>query len=553
MKNKFKAGKTSVIVHVFIQNSSVTTGAGLTGLVFNSAGLKGYYMRAGASASVAITLATIATLGTFATGGFKEVDATNLPGVYELHVPNAAFAAGAERVVVVLSGATNMVPCALEIELDAIDYQDATRLGLTALPNANAGSNGGLPTGDASGRVTLIPSQSPSVSNGTAQAGAASTITLKSGDSATDSIYVGSLVTITSGTGANQSRVITGYVGSTKVATVDRPWQTNPDNTSVYSIFGEDTAAVDSNLKVQLTSGEHTSVASDVQTGLTAQGYTAARAPYLDYLNDMVVRTNTAQAGAGSTVTLDAGASATTDFYKGSLIAIISGTGSGQSRVCSAYNASTKVATVGRAWAINPDNTSIFIVFASAHPLLNSNLSVTLGGYDTGQDPATLVLATPSHKIAVDASGDVILTTGEHTQIVLDVEAGLTAQGYTATRAGYLDTLNGLVGAIWAAAVSSFITVGSIGQDIVNSFTTLLTGVNVTTNNDKTGYSLNLAQAISKTFTAETLGEALYGSRTQAFGKWVVSGTTLTLYAADGTTPIHTFTLDSAISPTQRV
>jgi hypothetical protein len=36
--------------------------------------------------------------------------------------------------------------------------------------------------------------------------------------------------------------------------------------------------------------------------------------------------------------------------------------------------------------------------------------------------------------------------------IAADIQTGLTAQGYTTTRAGYLDTLNGIVAAIWAAA-----------------------------------------------------------------------------------------------------
>lgn len=36
---------------------------------------------------------------------------------------------------------------------------DGTRLGLTALPNATAGANGGLPTGNASGQVSLNLSQ----------------------------------------------------------------------------------------------------------------------------------------------------------------------------------------------------------------------------------------------------------------------------------------------------------------------------------------------------------------------------------------------------------
>jgi hypothetical protein len=73
-------------------------------------------------------------------------------------------------------------------------------------------------------------------SDGTAQAGAASTITLASAASSTNSIYNDRTIRITGGTGIGQSRVITGYVGSTRVATVHASWTTNPDNTSTYSI-----------------------------------------------------------------------------------------------------------------------------------------------------------------------------------------------------------------------------------------------------------------------------------------------------------------------------
>ncbi len=70
-----------------------------------------------------------------------------------------------------------------------------------------------------------------------AQAGASTTITLDSGASATDSLYNDAILCIYSGTGAGQSRLITGYVGSTKVATVDHAWTTTPDNSSIYAIF----------------------------------------------------------------------------------------------------------------------------------------------------------------------------------------------------------------------------------------------------------------------------------------------------------------------------
>ena len=77
---------------------------------------------------------------------------------------------------------------------------------------------------------------------GTAQDGGASTITLAG--TATigrvyenEDYYNGAEITIESGIGAGQIRVITDYVGSTKVATVGVAWDTEPDSTSVYSIM----------------------------------------------------------------------------------------------------------------------------------------------------------------------------------------------------------------------------------------------------------------------------------------------------------------------------
>jgi hypothetical protein len=71
---------------------------------------------------------------------------------------------------------------------------------------------------------------------GTAQAGGATTITLDASASATDDIYNYDLIVITAGTGAGQSRYITDYDGTTKVATV-ASWQTNPSSDSVFVIL----------------------------------------------------------------------------------------------------------------------------------------------------------------------------------------------------------------------------------------------------------------------------------------------------------------------------
>jgi hypothetical protein len=71
---------------------------------------------------------------------------------------------------------------------------------------------------------------------GTAQAGAASTITLQSDEPTTADLYKGRAIEIVDGTGAGQGRFITGY-STGRVATVNTPWVINPDNTSKYSIF----------------------------------------------------------------------------------------------------------------------------------------------------------------------------------------------------------------------------------------------------------------------------------------------------------------------------
>lgn len=71
---------------------------------------------------------------------------------------------------------------------------------------------------------------------GTAQAGASTTITLAAGASGTNDAYLNWSIAISSGTGAGQQRLITAYNGTSKVATVDRAWDTTPDNTSVYAL-----------------------------------------------------------------------------------------------------------------------------------------------------------------------------------------------------------------------------------------------------------------------------------------------------------------------------
>ncbi len=72
--------------------------------------------------------------------------------------------------------------------------------------------------------------------------------------------------------------------------------------------------------------------------------------------------TDTAQAGNASTITLAAGASATTDIYKGAWIFLAGGTGAGQGRKGTAYNGTTKVLTITPDWAVNPSSDSVYVI-----------------------------------------------------------------------------------------------------------------------------------------------------------------------------------------------
>lgn len=94
MNDRFVGLNAEVLHHIYIENSS--TGAGRTGLVYNTAGLVGG-MAVPGSGGVSVTFETITTLGEYEAPSsdshvrFKEVDATYLPGVYEIHLPAAYF------------------------------------------------------------------------------------------------------------------------------------------------------------------------------------------------------------------------------------------------------------------------------------------------------------------------------------------------------------------------------------------------------------------------------------------------------------------------------
>ena len=75
-----------------------------------------------------------------------------------------------------------------------------------------------------------------------------------------------------------------------------------------------------------------------------------------------VVDSGTAQAGTATTITLAATASVSDDIYRGDRVVIIGGTGIAEHSIITAYNGTTKIATMAETWVVTPDATSDYEV-----------------------------------------------------------------------------------------------------------------------------------------------------------------------------------------------
>jgi hypothetical protein len=153
-------------------SQSIELYLGATGLTASTAGLSARYNRT-RTASVDIPLVARVIDGTAPTGGwiaggFAEVDATHMPGVYRLDLPNEALAAGADDVTVVVRGASGTNGAVMTIKLSSggltgaqtasavwgaspSGYDDATTLGgvlmeTNSLANGIDGEVGDIPS-----------------------------------------------------------------------------------------------------------------------------------------------------------------------------------------------------------------------------------------------------------------------------------------------------------------------------------------------------------------------------------------------------------------------
>jgi len=110
--------------------------------------------------------------------------------------------------------------------------------------------------------VTLHPRKLVSLRGATAQGGAAGYITLDASAGPVDDIWNGCVCYISSGTGADQARMIDDYSGSTQQASVTPDFTAAPDATSVFNLYMPEGMQVAMSNLVAINSG----VASGIGT-----------------------------------------------------------------------------------------------------------------------------------------------------------------------------------------------------------------------------------------------------------------------------------------------
>jgi hypothetical protein len=239
------------------------------------------------------------------------------------------------------------------------------------------------------------------------------------------------------------------------------------------------------------------------------------------------VRNGTLQTGSTSTTAkLDAGASATDNFYRNCGVLLTGGTGAGQYRLVRSYAGSTRVATVNRAWAATPDATTTFAVLPRE---------------------SVWEEETADHAAAGTFGAGVELDLAQ-------VVSGVWAQTQVG---GILGGLVGMPDSAWSVSTRTLTAFGFTVSTNANATEIKAKTDNLPASPAAVGsvMALDTTQVVpAANVTAHstvTVGDALLAARAQGAGAWTLSGTTLTLKNPDGTT-FRVFTLDSATAPTSR-
>src|SRR3990172_6706530 len=471
-------GTADVTLNIFIPDASSSVGAGLTGLVFNTASLVCYYAREKAAAA-ALSLATQTVTGAHSDGGFVEIDATNMPGVYRLDLSDAVCAVNVTQAWVELKGAANMVPVLINIKLNNTNADVIAISGdATAADNCELMFDG---TGYAGGTAKLTVNTVQV--NGTSQTAGDIPALVTTVDTVVDAILVDTGTTLETDLDAIIAAVITNAAGVDIAA----------DIIAVKA----DTAAI-----------------------LTDTGTTLDAALAVVDANVDAILVDTAVIGAAGAGLTHLGGMSTT--------------------------IKTQVETEAND-ALVANNLDHIALTAVAIPAIPAGTYI-----DQMMDDGTAVYDRTTDSLqAIRDRGDAAWDTADVSALALQTSVDDLEGRLSATRAGYLDNLSAGAVALEATAQSILTdtaVIGAAGAGLTAVPWNATWDAEVQSEVDD-ALDTTVADSVPADGTRPTFEQALY-MIWQFLAERSVSGTTVTVKKADGSTGLMTFTLNDDTTPT---
>ena len=267
----------------------------------------------------------------------------------------------------------------------------------------------------------------------------------------------------------------------------------------------------------------------EVLTGATHNTPASAGRRLRD-ISTTIVITGTLVSATADGFELDNDAAASDDIYNQNYIAITNGLGAGQTRVIVDY-ASDRTGRIFRDWEVTPDNTSEYAVLAHKMP----------GVIATG-----LVVASTSTVTELDADSPTVL--GAFVGSTIYIASG-TGVGQVRVITAYSVDREATVSPAWTTTpdTTSIFVVYANGKALVDSISAAALAT-INTEVD-TAFTTPMADSVSTDGSIATREQALYMAL-QALTEFAVSGTTMTIYKVDGTTPLFTCTLNDGTTPT---
>ena len=400
MAINIEAGSTDQSIDVFLQDSSSSTGAGLTGLLYNSSGLTCYYREGATGTSTQLTLATQTVGGAHSDGGFVEVDSTNMPGVYRLDLSDTMVSDEGYNTIY-LQGATNLLATAIRINLNPVPGggDDAA----TIYTYFTTGTNEDAFKAD----VSSLASQA-SV-DGLNEISAADVYTH-----------------FTTGTNEDAFKADVSALAS----------QTSVDNLNDLS-SADVTAAVP-------TVGETADAVWD--EALSGHNVAGSTGKAIRQVKEGTITIEAAIDDTSATTTsfVTNLTESTTSYYSNKIMVFISGSLSGQARIITNYNGTTKAITLEEALTSAPADGDEFLILATHENSIGEIQSglataAALATVDTNVDAILVDTGTtlPATLSVIDANVDAVL-----------VDTGTTLPATLTSIEGKVDTVDTVVDAV---------------------------------------------------------------------------------------------------------